>query len=224
MRCVETFGMMLPDNDNQGARHTLADPSPTTGGPPRSLPVVPLIPNFEPTCCRSLAARSAPCSQRSLGTSLSLIGDQRYYGEASGGLRRDCRRISGNGPGSWRWVGGEELAFLGSQPGPEVSTENAANGKGARPNRSLGIDSTDGHLSSGPEGGGRGRRRQESDSRGYVRWPHSAQRGCPGIEHSRVQGQPGALRTTATQYLICAHEKAACGFAIVIRTFPCDAV
>src|ERR1035437_1239330 len=32
-----------------------------------------LIPNFEPICCPSLAARSAPCSQRSLGTSLSLI-------------------------------------------------------------------------------------------------------------------------------------------------------
>ena len=61
-----------------------------------------------------------------------------------------------------------------------------------------------GHLSPGPEGGGRGSRRQESDSRGHVRWPHSAQRGCPGIEHSRVEGQPGALRTTATQNLICA--------------------
>src|ERR1035441_7123908 len=31
-----------------------------------------LIPNFEPIGCRSLAARSAPCSHRSLGTSLSL--------------------------------------------------------------------------------------------------------------------------------------------------------
>jgi len=48
---------------------------------------VALIPNFEPTCCRSLAARSAPCSQRSLGTSLSLITDQRYYGEVPMRLR-----------------------------------------------------------------------------------------------------------------------------------------
>src|ERR1035437_1039127 len=52
-----------------------------------------LIPNFEPIGCRSLAARSAPCSQRSLGTSLSLIGDKRYYGESPVGLRRYERAV-----------------------------------------------------------------------------------------------------------------------------------
>ena len=61
-----------------------------------------------------------------------------------------------------------------------------------------------GHLSPKPASGARGRTRQESDSRGYVRWPHPAQRGCGGIEHSRVEGQPDALRTTVAQNLICA--------------------
>ncbi len=41
------------------------------------------------------------------------------------------RPVSGNGPGGWRWVVGERLASLGRQPGTEVSTWNAATGKGA---------------------------------------------------------------------------------------------
>ena len=39
----QTIVMMLSDNYNQGARNPLADPCPTACGPPRSLPVAPLI-------------------------------------------------------------------------------------------------------------------------------------------------------------------------------------
>ncbi len=58
-----------------------------------------------------------------------------------------------------------------------------------------------GHLSPGPEGGGRGNKRQESDSRGHVRWGDLPSAAAPALS---VEGQPGALRTTATQNLICA--------------------
>src|SRR5208282_4089787 len=113
-------GARLKDSGEAGNPYSgasRADPSATTRGPHPSLPVVP------------------------------LIADKRYYGETPGGLRRDCRPVSGNGPGGWRWVGGERLASLGSQPGPEVSTENAATGKGARPRRSLAADSQQSWLS-----------------------------------------------------------------------------
>ena len=93
MGCAEASVTMLPDKHHQGARNALADPSVTSCGPHRSLPVAP------------------------------LIAYQRCYGEAPGRLRRDCRPVSGNGPVGWRWVGGERLASLGSQPGSEVSTE-----------------------------------------------------------------------------------------------------
>jgi hypothetical protein len=43
-------------------------------------------------------------------------------------LRGDCRPIRENGPRGWRRVGSERLAFLGSQPGSEVSAENALAG------------------------------------------------------------------------------------------------
>ena len=36
-------------------------------------------------------------------------------------LWRDCRPIRGKGPGGWRWVRGQRLAFWGSQPGLERS-------------------------------------------------------------------------------------------------------
>ena len=72
------------------------------------------------------------------------------YGEAPMRLRRDCRPIRGNGSGGWRWVRGHRLAYWGSQPGLERSTESAATGKGARPRRSL---ATDPDLRSGSEFG-----------------------------------------------------------------------
>ncbi len=40
-------------------------------------------------------------------------------------------------------MGSETLVFSWSQPRPEVSTENAAAGKGARPRRSLAADPSD---------------------------------------------------------------------------------
>jgi hypothetical protein len=57
-------------------------------------------------------------------------------------LRGVCRPICGNGPGGWRRMGSERLAFLRSQPGSKVSTEDAATGKGARPRRSVAADAT----------------------------------------------------------------------------------
>jgi len=60
-------------------------------------------------------------------------------------LRGDCRPIRENGPGGWRWVRGQKLAFWGSQPGRERSTETPATGKGARLRRSLATDSTGRH-------------------------------------------------------------------------------
>ena len=39
-------------------------------------------------------------------------------------LRGDCHPIRGNGLGGWRWVRGQRLAYWGSQPGLELSTEH----------------------------------------------------------------------------------------------------
>jgi len=39
-------------------------------------------------------------------------------------LRGDCHPIRGNGLGGWRWVRGQWLAYWGSQPGLELSTEH----------------------------------------------------------------------------------------------------
>jgi hypothetical protein len=39
-------------------------------------------------------------------------------------LRGDCRPIRGSGPGGWRWVGSERLAFFGSQRGQEVNRDS----------------------------------------------------------------------------------------------------
>jgi hypothetical protein len=112
MGCAETSVMPLPHNYNQAARDALAHRPLTACGSRRSLAVAP------------------------------LIGDQRCYGETPMRLRRDCRPISGNGPGGWRWVRGQRLASWGSQPGLELSTETPATGKGARPMRSPATDAS----------------------------------------------------------------------------------
>src|ERR1017187_7753228 len=106
MGCAETFVLRLPDDHDQAAHDALAHRPRTAGGSRRSLAVVP------------------------------LIGDKRYYGETPVRLRRDCRPIRGNGPGGWRWVRGQRLAFWGSQPGLERSAETPATGQGASPRRS----------------------------------------------------------------------------------------
>src|ERR1035441_7344144 len=111
MGCAETFVLRLPDSSNEAAHDALAHRPRTACGSRRSLAVVP------------------------------LIGDKRYYGETPMRLRRDCRPIRRNGPGGWRRVRGQRLAFWGSQPGLERSTETPATGKGARPRRSLAPDS-----------------------------------------------------------------------------------
>src|ERR1035441_1948463 len=112
MGCAEIFVMRRPDHYHQTARDALAHRTRIACGSHRSLAVVP------------------------------LIGDKRYYGETPMRLRRDCRPISGNGPGGWRWLRGQRLAFWGSQPGLERSTETRATGQGARPRRSLATDAT----------------------------------------------------------------------------------
>ena len=43
------------------------------------------------------------------------------YGAAPMRLWGDYRPISRNGPGGWRWVWGQRLAFWGSQPGLDNS-------------------------------------------------------------------------------------------------------
>src|ERR1019366_1596414 len=102
MGCAETYVLRLPDNDNQAARDALAHRPPSrvrvSPGPRHSLTVVP------------------------------LIGDKRYYGEATAWLPRGSRPIRGIGPGGWLWVKGQRLAFWGSQPGLELSTETPASG------------------------------------------------------------------------------------------------
>jgi len=87
MGCAPTLVTMLPDNYHQGAHDAPANPSAAACGPHRSLPVVP------------------------------LIADKRYYGETPAGLRRDCRPVSGNGPGGWRWVGAKRWPFWGANLG-----------------------------------------------------------------------------------------------------------
>ena len=111
MGCSQTSVMRLPDNSNQAARAALAHRPRAACGSRRSLAVVP------------------------------LIGYQRYYGETPLRRRRDCRPIRGTGPERWRWVRGQRLAFWGSQPGLERSTETPATGQGAKPRRSRATDS-----------------------------------------------------------------------------------
>src|SRR5208283_1650644 len=105
MGCARTFVTVLPDNYHEGAHDTLAGPSATACGPHRRLPVVP------------------------------LIADKRCYGEPPGGLRRDRRPVSGNGPGGRRWVGDQGWPFWGANLGqrgqPRMRQPAKEHGRGA---------------------------------------------------------------------------------------------
>jgi hypothetical protein len=63
-------------------------------------------------------AGDSPETRRSTSDTRSEVL-RRVSGEATAGLRRDCRPVSRSGPGGWRRVRGQRLAFWGT-----VNTEH----------------------------------------------------------------------------------------------------
>jgi hypothetical protein len=96
-------------------------------------------------------------------------------------------------------VRGQRLAFWGSQPGLELSTETPVTGKGAAPRRSLATNSTGRQLLARA-----GRRWSGQASAGVECDSHPVPSAAAGSDYSRVEGRTGALRTTVTQDLTCA--------------------
>jgi hypothetical protein len=143
--------------------------------------------------------RSACGPRRSLAV-VPLIGDKRYYGETPMRLRRDCRPIGGNGPGGWRWVRGQRLTPTWA------GAINRGSGNRQRSNAEAQLGHGFYRSATFPQGltavlgtgdGGKA-------SAGVACGSHTEPSADAGIDSFRVEGWPGAQRTTVTQHLICA--------------------